>query len=120
MPKLSKVTVAKIQARSSSWPNEVREQVTRSTKPHEAAILRAAATRTSFLRNVLMRVPEYRRNLAAIKPPPGEEAIPFEHFLVLESPVFTTAPLTRPSHSNLSLRQAKPITQNAIGSARSL
>ena len=51
----------------------------------------AAATRTSFLRNVLVRVPEYRRDLAAIKPPPGEEARPFTHFLKLEAPVFKAA-----------------------------
>ncbi|HKY41879.1 MAG TPA: CRTAC1 family protein, partial [Pyrinomonadaceae bacterium] len=44
------------------------------------------------LRNVLVRVPEYRRNLSAIKPLPGEEAVPLRHFLKLEAPVFTTAP----------------------------
>ena len=86
-----KSSVAKIQARSSSWPTEVQEQVKGVDEAARSGDLRAAATRTSFLRNVLMRVPEYRRDLAAIKPPPGEEAIPFEHFLVLESPVFTTA-----------------------------
>jgi tetratricopeptide (TPR) repeat protein len=86
-----KSAVAKITARSSSWPDEVREQVSAVDTAVKGGDLRAAATRTSFLRNVLMRVPEYRRNLSAIKPPPGEEAIPFTHFLKLEAPVFTTA-----------------------------
>lgn len=86
-----KGVVEKIKARSSAWPAEVQEQVRAVDEAARSGDLRAAATRTSFLRNVLMRVPEYRRNLAAIKPPPGEEAVPFTHFLVLESPVFTTA-----------------------------
>jgi Tfp pilus assembly protein PilF len=87
-----KSAVAKITARSSSWPDEVREQVTAVEAAANSSDLRAAATRTTFLRNVLVRVPEYRRDLAAIKPPPGEEAAPFTHFLKLEAPVFATAP----------------------------
>ena len=85
-------TVARIGMRSSAWPAEVREQVAALEIATNSGDNAAAATRTSFLRNVLARVPEYRRDLAAIKPPPGEEAIPFTHFLKLESPVFTTAP----------------------------
>ena len=83
--------VAKITARSSSWPSEVQEQVTAVAQASNSDDTRAAATRTTFLRNVLMRVPEYRRDLAAIKPPPGEEAVPFRSFLKLEAPVFKTA-----------------------------
>ncbi|HEX5832366.1 MAG TPA: FG-GAP-like repeat-containing protein [Pyrinomonadaceae bacterium] len=85
-------TVAKITARSSSWPDEVKEQVNALSQAPSSGDLRGAATRTSFLRNVLVRVPEYRRSLAAIKPPPGEEATPFTSFLKLEAPVFKTAP----------------------------
>ena len=83
--------VAKITARSASWPTEVQEQVTAVSQAANSGDLRGAATRTSFLRNVLMRVPEYRRNLAVIKPPPGEEAVPFTSFLKLEAPEFKTA-----------------------------
>src|ERR1043165_1129593 len=83
--------VAKITARSSSWPAEVQEQVNGVVQAASGGDLRNAATRTSFLRNVLVRVPEYRRDLAAIKPPPGEEAMPFRSFLKLETPVFKTA-----------------------------
>jgi len=87
-----KSSVAKIVARSSTWPDEVREQVTALDTATKTGDPGAAATRTSFLRNVLVRVPEYRRDLAVIKPPPGEEATPLTHFLKLEAPVFTTAP----------------------------
>src|ERR1041384_5369399 len=83
--------VARIGMRSSEWPDEVREQLTALEIATNSGDNATAATRTSFLRNVLMRVPEHRRNLAAIKPPPGEEATPFTHFLKMESPVFTTA-----------------------------
>ena len=87
-----KSAVAKVTARSSAWPDEVKEQVTALDAAVKSGDLRAAATRTGFLRNVLVRVPEYRRNLSAIKPPPGEEAIPLRQFVKLESPIFTAAP----------------------------
>ncbi len=86
-----KTAVVKITERSSVWPDEVREQVTALDAAVKSGDLRAASTRTSFLRNVLLRVPEYRRDLSVIKPPPGEEATPFTHFLKLEAPVFTVA-----------------------------
>jgi hypothetical protein len=86
-----KSAVTKITARSSAWPAEVQQQVVAVDVAANSGDVRAAATRTTFLRNVLVRVPEYRRSLAAIKPPPGEEAVPFTHFLRLESPVFMTA-----------------------------
>jgi Tfp pilus assembly protein PilF len=86
-----KSSVSKIKARSSAWPAEVQQQVTVLEQAMNSGDLRAAATRTTFLRNVLVRVPEYQRGLAAIKPPPGEEAVPFTHFLRLETPVFKSA-----------------------------
>jgi thioredoxin-like negative regulator of GroEL len=86
-----KSTLAKISARASAWPPEVQQQVTSLEQATTSGDLRGAATRTTFLRNVLVRVPEYQRGLAAIKPPPGEEAVPFRSFLKLEAPVFKTA-----------------------------
>ncbi len=86
-----KSALAKITARSPTWPAEVQQQVAAVEAAANSGDVRAAATRTTFLRNVLVRVPEYRRSLAALKPPPGEEAVPFTNFLKLESPVFTTA-----------------------------
>jgi hypothetical protein len=57
-----------------------------------ASDTRAAATRVAFLRNVLVRVPEYRTSLSAVKMQPGEDAEPFTEFLRLENPAFTPAP----------------------------
>src|SRR6202050_5366332 len=86
---------AQISARSSAWPAEVKQQLEAVQAAAASADLRAAAPLTTFLRNVLMRVPEYRQSLSTIKAPAGEEAQPFIHFLRLESPVFTPAPPDR-------------------------
>ena len=87
-----KSAVAQISARSSAWPPEVQHQLAAVQSATATADLRPAATQTTFLRNVLMRVPEYRQSLTAIKAPPGDEAEPFTHFLKLESPTFRPAP----------------------------
>jgi len=87
-----KSAVAQISARSSAWPAEVQQQVAALQAAAAGTDLRAAATRTTLLRNVLLRVPEFRQSLAVIKAPPGEEVRPFTHFLRLASPVFQAAP----------------------------
>jgi Tfp pilus assembly protein PilF len=87
-----KSAVAEISARSSAWPPEVQQQLATVQAAAAGPDLRAAATRTTFLRNVLMRVPEYRQSLSVIKAPAGEEAQPLTHFVRLESPVFKPAP----------------------------
>ena len=87
--------VSKISARASAWPAEVQQQLSALQNAATDPEVRQAATRITFLRNVLVRVPEYRRDLSAIKPPPGEEATPFTHLLKLESPIFTPAPADR-------------------------
>src|SRR5450755_1531290 len=87
-----KSAVAQISARSSAWPPEVQRQLAAVQAAAAGTDLHPAATQTTFLRNVMMRVPEYRQSLTAIKAPPGDEAEPFTHFLRLESPVFRPAP----------------------------
>ena len=87
-----KTTVAQLSAHASEWPPEVQRQLAAVEAAIGGSDLRAAATQTTFLRNVFMRVPEYRQSLAAIKAPPGEEAAPFTQFLRLESPIFKPAP----------------------------
>ncbi|HEY1262800.1 MAG TPA: FG-GAP-like repeat-containing protein, partial [Terriglobales bacterium] len=83
--------IARLGVRSPAWPSEVQQQFSGLRDSAARADLRAAATSTAFLRNVLMRVPEYRESLAAIKAPPGDEAQPFTHFLAMASPVFKPA-----------------------------
>ena len=87
-----KSVLAQITLRSANWPSEVREQLAALQTAADGPNPRAAATRTTFLRNTLMRVPEFRESLAVLKAPPGEEAEPFTHFLRLEQPDFTPAP----------------------------
>ncbi len=84
-------TIVQITARSSAWPPEVQQQLSSVQTAAAGPDPRAAATRIAFLRNVLVRVAEYRQSLAAIKPAPGDEAAQFTHFLRLESPAHAPA-----------------------------
>jgi hypothetical protein len=85
-------TITKIANESSSWPDEVKQSLTTVQTAATSGDPKSAATRIVFLRNVLVRVPQYRQDLSEIKPPPGEEATPFTHFVKLETPTFTPAP----------------------------
>jgi Tfp pilus assembly protein PilF len=88
-----KTVVAQSSARSGAWPPEVQQQLAALQAAAAGSDPRAAATRTTFLRNVLMRVPEFRESMAVLKAPPGEEAEPFTHFVKMESPAFAPAPV---------------------------
>jgi len=83
--------VDRIKAMSSDWPPEANQQLAQLQSAISNAGPRTAATRTVFLKNVLMRVPEYRLSLSALKAPPGDEAQPFTHFLRMQSPSFEPA-----------------------------
>jgi Tfp pilus assembly protein PilF len=87
-----KSILRQINSRATNWPSEVKAQLTALQAAADGPNPRAAATRTTFLRNTLMRVPEFRESLAVLKAPPGEEAEPFSHFLLMEQPDFTPAP----------------------------
>jgi hypothetical protein len=87
-----KSLLAQITARSANWPPEVKTQLAALQTAADGPDPRAAATRTTFLRNALMRVPEFRESLAVLKAPAGEEAEPFTHFLRMAQPDFTPAP----------------------------
>jgi Tfp pilus assembly protein PilF len=84
-------TVEQISQRSSEWPGEVQEQVRALQTAAAGSDLQTAATRVAFVRNVMVRVADYRRDLSIIKPPAGEEAQPFTHFVKMESPTFSPA-----------------------------
>lgn len=85
-------TVQRIAAQSSAWPPDVKQQLTALETSASGSDPRSTATRSIFLRNVLMQVPAFRASLAQIKPAPGDEAQPFTHFLRLPSPSSTPAP----------------------------
>lgn len=85
-------SVDHIAAQSTSWPPEVTQQLVALQAAATSSDLRVAATRTVFLRNVLMRVPSFRQSMNSLKPQSGEEAQPFFRFVKLESPSATPAP----------------------------
>src|ERR1700730_7334732 len=86
-----KATVDRIEKQSAGWAPEAKQQLVALQAAVAGQDPRPAATRTAFLRNVLMRDSNYRQSLAVIKAAAGEEAEPFTHFVRLETPVFTPA-----------------------------
>jgi tetratricopeptide (TPR) repeat protein len=85
-------TIQRIAAQSAAWPPDVKQQLAELEAAASAPEPRAAATRSIFLRNVLMQVPAFRASLSDIKPAPGDEAQPFNRFLRLPSPSSTPDP----------------------------
>ena len=87
----SRSALARVEAQSGSWPVEAKQQLDALETAAKGSDPRAAATRSIFLRNVLMRVPAFRTSLLALKAQPGDEAQPFTHFVRLQTPAFTPA-----------------------------
>lgn len=85
-------TVARLAANTSSWPAEAKEPLDALQAAATGSDPRAVGTRVAFLRNVLVRVPEYRNSLAIVKLPTGEIGVPFLRFLKLPSPDPSPAP----------------------------
>jgi tetratricopeptide (TPR) repeat protein len=85
--------IARIAEHSQGWSPEVKQQFAELQTAAAAPEHRAAATRSIFLRNVLMREPEFRANLAEIAAQPGEEAEPMTRFLRLQNPPSHPAPM---------------------------
>lgn len=86
--------VSRLSARQGRWPAEAKTQL-QTLRSAVETDPRSAATRSTFLRNVLMRDPEFRADLSEIKPAAGEEAQPVERFFLM---------------TNLSSRPALPDT----------
>ncbi len=72
------------------WPPEVQERF--RAVEQAAANPRAAAPAVAFLKNVLLRVPEYRRALAEVSTPREEVGEPLSRFLTLTNPEPHPAP----------------------------
>ena len=84
--------IAQLGAHAGTWPPEVQPQWTALQAAVAGPDPRAAAVRIAFLRNSLMRMPEFRQSLSVIQPAAGNEAAPFTHFLLLPSPTFAPPP----------------------------
>ncbi|MCG3161524.1 MAG: hypothetical protein JMDDDDMK_02707 [Acidobacteria bacterium] len=81
-----KKTVAKLAEKSSSWPDEAKQQMVALQQAAAGANPRSAAPQVAFLRNVLARVPDYRQSLNAVKTPAEFVGEPFLKFIKLPSP----------------------------------
>jgi len=113
---LLRTTVASIAAESSAWPPEVKQQLAALQAASDQNDPHAAATRSIFLRNVLLRVPQFRENLTLLKPQPGEDALPFTHLLRMASPSSTPAPAdTAMSFTSAPVANPGSTTWNWIG-----
>ncbi|HEX6182298.1 MAG TPA: FG-GAP-like repeat-containing protein, partial [Pyrinomonadaceae bacterium] len=77
---------------ASSWPPEAQEQLKAVQTAAAGGNARAAAPRVQFLRNVLVRLPEYRQSRLAVEDPPEILSEPFTRFITLESPSPAPAP----------------------------
>ncbi len=84
--------VARISARAAAWPEEVREQLSALESAAAGPNPKAAGARVAFLRNVLVRVPDYRESLARVKDPPEVVGEPVAHFIKLPNPSPNPAP----------------------------
>ena len=76
--------VRRLASHEGGWPAEAKAQF-QTLETAAASDPRSAATRSIFLRNVLMRDTGFRADLAEIKPQPGEEAQPVDRFFLLEN-----------------------------------
>ncbi len=76
-------SVDRIAKASGAWSPEVQQQLAALQAAANGPEPRSAATRSVFLRNVLMREPSFRNDLANIKPQPGEGAQPMTELLRL-------------------------------------
>jgi Flp pilus assembly protein TadD len=81
-----RATVTQIATRACNWPPEIQQQLQQLQTAAGGPSPRSAATRSTFLRNVLMREPEFRADLSQIMAQPGEEAQPATRFLKLPNP----------------------------------
>jgi Tfp pilus assembly protein PilF len=104
-------SVSRLAANAASWPAEAREPLDALRAAATGSDPRAVGTRVAFLRNVLVRVPEYRNSLALVKLPTGELGVPFLRFLKLPSP----DPSPAPADEALSFEIAPEAAINAAG-----
>ncbi|HUE84240.1 MAG TPA: FG-GAP-like repeat-containing protein [Pyrinomonadaceae bacterium] len=77
--------VSGLAQKAPSWPQEVQEQF-QALQKAAADDPGTAAARVQFLRNVLVRVPEYQQSLAAVKLPPDIVGEPLTRLYRLETP----------------------------------
>ena len=94
-----------------SWPPEIQEHFNALKDAAAASDFTLITTRIMFLRNVLVRLPEFRQGLAMVQSPPDRIAEPISHLLFLPPSSEAPAP------ADDSLRFAPEPVQGARGGA---
>ncbi len=84
--------VQRLEKPSASWPVPVRERFDALQQAASGGNPRLATARVIALRNMLMTVPEFRRNLGTLELPAGTIGQPIRQFLALQPPPHTPAP----------------------------
>ena len=84
--------IARLSTAASTWPPEGQEQLQALRSAADGADVRSATIKTTLLRNVLWRVPDFRRSFSRLKAPAGEGLQPYTRFVRLVSPELKTAP----------------------------
>ena len=112
-----KDAVSRLRQQSSSWPEPAKQQLDILDKAAAGANPRAAALQVAFLRNVLLREPDYRRASGVVKTPAVFVGEPFLKFIKLPSPTveaaaadsttaFTSQPIAEIPSSSVSWTRA--------------
>ena len=83
--------IATLDELSQAWPADIQERF-RAVRDAAGTNPRAAGQQIAFLKNLLMRLPDYRRSLAVVSTPREQVGEPIPHFLVLPNPVPQAAP----------------------------
>jgi len=103
--------VAQIAQQQKDWPAGVVQQLKQLQDTAAGPDPRAAATRSIFLRNVLMQVPQFRNDLSDLKPQPGEGAQPMLRLQRVQNPP------ARPAAADLAISfEIEPSNTAAKGS----
>lgn len=84
--------VRRLEAPSATWPPPVRERYEALSQAAGGGNPRLTTARVIALRNLLITVPEFRRNLATLELPAGTIGQPIRQFLALQPPSAVAAP----------------------------
>ena len=87
--------VARLAARAEAWPPDVQEQMQAlqaAASDAEQAAAEQAAMQVAFLQNMLVALPAYREDLAALQAPPGQVGEAVTRLIRLPSPSSQPAP----------------------------
>jgi tetratricopeptide (TPR) repeat protein len=84
--------VAMLAEASAAWPADINERFRAVQQQSAASNPQATGQSIAFLRNVLMRLPEYRRAYAEVSTPLAELGEPLDRLLVLPNPPPQPAP----------------------------